>query len=94
MAMPDVDAQRSGYAVVVRLWAGARAAARRDEVVVEGLLEGSTVATVTDRLLAECPDLYGVLSVSSLLLDGLAVSGDRVLNGPGTIEVLPPFAGG
>ena len=75
--------------VTVRYWAGARAAAGRDD---ERLTAGSTDELV--RALSVRAELARVLSVSSLLVDGRVVHGDVPLADGQVVEVLPPFAGG
>jgi molybdopterin synthase sulfur carrier subunit len=76
-------------------WAGARAAAG---VEVERF-EAETVAAALDRARAERhdPRFDRVLSVSSVLVDGLVARGadlELPLPGPVRVEILPPFAGG
>jgi molybdopterin converting factor small subunit len=78
--------------LVVRYFAGARAAAGRTE-------EKLTAATL-DGLIATLTETHGeslgrVLSVASFLVDGVAWH-DRGAELPddATIDVLPPFAGG
>jgi molybdopterin converting factor small subunit len=75
--------------VTVRYWAGARAAAGRDD---ERLSAGSTGELVRD--LSGRAELARVLAVSSLLVDGRVVHGDVPLADGQVVEVLPPFAGG
>lgn len=76
--------------VLVRYWAGARAAAGLES---EDAGPGE-IAGILDDLAARHPALTPVLPVCALLLDGLAV--DRTAHAAaGTVlEVLPPFAGG
>jgi molybdopterin synthase sulfur carrier subunit len=76
-------------------WAGARAAAG---VEVERF-EAETVAGALDQARAgrRDPRFDRVLSVSSLLVDGLvarAADLELQLPGPVRVEILPPFAGG
>jgi sulfur-carrier protein len=78
--------------IAVRFFAGARAAAGRDDDVV-------TAATL-DELIALLSTAHGermsaVLAASSYLVDGLAWH-DRgaPLPAGATVDVLPPFAGG
>ena len=76
-------------------WAGARAAAGRDFEIVEAESVADAVHKV--RAAHSDPRFDRVLSVSSLLVDGLvcpAGERDRPLESPIRIEVLPPFAGG
>jgi sulfur-carrier protein len=76
--------------VTVRYWAGAREAAGVDEEPAAADQLGDLV-----QLLAhERPELAQVLSVSSLLVDGLVGGPSRVLSDGDVVEVLPPFAGG
>lgn len=77
-------------AVTVRYWAGARAAAGTEQDVVHGVSVGDVVAAVT----ALHPALEPIAAVSTLLLDGRAVTGDTALADGSLLEVLPPFAGG
>jgi molybdopterin converting factor small subunit len=76
--------------VTVRYWAGAREAAGRDEEVVTA----DAVGDLVQQLARRTPGLAEVLSVSSLLVDGLVAAPSRVLGDGETVEVLPPFAGG
>jgi sulfur-carrier protein len=91
----------SGQGVVsVRLWAGARAAAGTSEVSLS-VTEPVTVAWVRDEVLRSLPDAVGldkVLAVCSVLVGETPVgtadpAGVEVLPG-GSVEFLPPFAGG
>lgn len=79
--------------LLVRYWAGARAAAGVTEEYVPRPDAGTVadvVATVADRH----PPLEPVLEVAALLLDGRAVRRDEPVGAAATLEVLPPFAGG
>lgn len=78
--------------VLVRYFAGARAAAGVSEEKVEATRVDDLVATLGAQ---HGPRLAAVLEVSSLLHDGLVVR-DRsaALPDGATVEVLPPFAGG
>ena len=76
--------------VSVRYWAGARAAAGRDE---ESLVAGST-GDVVDALTARGGELARVVALSSLLVDGQVVHKPLPLADGQVVEVLPPFAGG
>jgi molybdopterin synthase sulfur carrier subunit len=81
--------------VTVRWFAAAGEAAGRSEEVVE-IAGATTTAQLLDRAVAERGDgLARVLAVCSVLVDG-AVDRDRsrVLAPGGTVDVLPPFAGG
>lgn len=92
------DTPRSGE-ITVRFWAAARAAAGTDHAVlpVDGPL---TLADVVRRVLAAHPGdrLPGVLEVCSVLVGerpvGTRAHGDVVVDPGGTVEFLPPFAGG
>jgi molybdopterin synthase sulfur carrier subunit len=78
--------------VTVRYWAGARAAAGRDEETVDAGTMGDLLAAIGSR-----PQLARVLGAASLLVDGTAVrredAGHRLPAGA-VVDVLPPFAGG
>jgi molybdopterin synthase sulfur carrier subunit len=76
--------------ITVRYWAGAREAAGLDEEAVAAEHLGDLV----QRLAHQRPALAAVLSVSSLLVDGLVSGPARVLVDGEVVEVLPPFAGG
>lgn len=76
--------------VTVRYWAGARAAAGRDDEQ----LQASSVRQIVSELSMRSPALAGVLALSSLLVDGQVVRQDLALRDGQTVEVLPPFAGG
>jgi hypothetical protein len=76
-------------------WAGAKAAAGVD---VERF-DVDSVAAALDQARARRSDprFDRVLSVSSVLIDGLVaqdVDLHRLLGGPVRVEILPPFAGG
>ena len=78
--------------VTVRYWAGARAAAGREEETVEAATIGELLGAIGTR-----PPLAKVLGASSLLVDGEAVRRDDTgheLAIAATVDVLPPFAGG
>lgn len=77
--------------VTVRYWAGARAAAGVDG---EDVAAPATVGELTAALAQARPALAAVLPVCSVLVDGLAASGEDPLPPGATVEVLPPFAGG
>lgn len=75
----------------MRYWAGARAAAGRDDEVVEA----ATVADLRASVSARSQALASAVSVSSLLVDGLTCRDDALeLRDGQVVEVLPPFAGG
>ena len=84
---PATDA---GGAVLVRYWAGARAAAGVDEDRVPPGSVASALAQVTGRH----PGLSAVAEVSTLLVDGRVVDAEHELSDGDVLEVLPPFAGG
>jgi molybdopterin converting factor small subunit len=77
---------------LVRYWAGARAAA--------GCAQEESAASTVGDLLADISgrhDISRILRVSSLLVDGIAVTTDesaRHLSDGAVVDVLPPFAGG
>lgn len=77
--------------VLVRYWAGARAAAGVDEERVAGV---TTVGELVARLSASHPALGPVLPVCSVLVGGRAGAGDDPVPPGAVVEVLPPFAGG
>jgi molybdopterin synthase sulfur carrier subunit len=79
--------------VTVRFFAGARAAAGCDQVLVgpAGLQE------VIQALHASFPALKNVTPVCSFLVDGISARarGDGpFISGGSSLDVLPPFAGG
>ena len=86
-------------AVTVRYWAGARAAAgvAEDVLPVDGPV---TLAEVVRRVLEARPGdrMARVVGVCSVLVGDRPVGGrdpDEVVVEPGgTVELLPPFAGG
>ena len=78
--------------VTVRYWAGARAAAGRDQEDVDA----DTVGELLGAIGARAP-LARVLDASSLLVDGAAVRRKDTahpLPAGAVVDVLPPFAGG
>lgn len=84
--------------VLVRYWAGARAAAGVSEESVPGPL---TLSQLLDELVARHADrsrLKDVLSVCSVLVGdrpvGTSDPATVVLRPGDTVELLPPFAGG
>lgn len=79
--------------LLVRYWAGARAAAGVAEEYVP-VTDGATVADVVARVERDRPGLGPVLQVASLLLDGRAAGRDEPVGAAQALEVLPPFAGG
>ena len=83
--------ERVTETVLVRYWAGARAAAGVDEERLPGV---ATVGELLARLAAAHPALEPVLPVCSVLVGGRASAGDDPVPPGAVIEVLPPFAGG
>ncbi len=78
--------------MTVRYWAGARAAAGREEQAVEA----GTLGELLGAIRGSAP-LDRVLEASSILVDGTAVRRDdttRPLPPGAIVDVLPPFAGG
>jgi len=85
--------------VTVRYWASARAVAGCDTerfgVQVGGLdVDGVDVGDVLAAAAAAHTGLSVVLDVSTILLDGRAVTASEPLTEGAILEVLPPFAGG
>ncbi len=76
--------------VTVRYWAAARAAAGTGSET----RTGASVGEVVDAAVAAHPELARVAAVASFLLDGRAVGREEPVPDGGTVEVLPPFAGG
>ena len=94
--MSDVAPSPSG-AVVVRYWAGARAAAgRAEDTVPAGTLEEVLQAALTrhpgnvrlDRIMPICSVLVGEHPVGTRAHSSVRVPAGSV------VELLPPFAGG
>ena len=77
--------------VLVRYWAGARAAAGIDE---ERLADVTTVGDLVARLTANRPALVPVLPVCSVLVGGRACAATDPVPPGAVVEILPPFAGG
>jgi molybdopterin converting factor small subunit len=77
--------------LLVRYFAGARAAAGLAEEKVEAVTLGDLIAAIT----ADRPRLASALTACSFLVDGTAWR-DRqaALPATATVDVLPPFAGG
>jgi molybdopterin converting factor small subunit len=77
--------------LLVRYFAGARAAAGVPEEKIEAATLAELVATVT----SERPRLAGVVTACSFLVDGTAWRDrEAALPTAATVDVLPPFAGG
>ena len=83
--------ERVTETVLVRYWAGARAAAGVDEERLTGV---ETVGDLLARLAAAHPALEPVLPVCSVLVGGRASTGDDPVPAGAIVEILPPFAGG
>jgi len=81
---------RAAEDVTIRYWASARAAAGCDSE----LFSGHRVGDVLEAAAAAHTGLAVVLAVSTILLDGRAVTASQPLAEGSTLEVLPPFAGG
>ena len=77
--------------VLVRYWAGARAAAGVENERLTGV---DTVSDLLERLAAAHPALEAVLPVCSVLIGGRASTADDPVPPGAVVEVLPPFAGG
>ena len=90
MTSGPAGATSTGVNVTVRYWASARAAAGRD---TESLV-GNSVGDVLGAAAAANTGLSAVLDVSTILLDGRAVTAVEPLTEGVILEVLPPFAGG
>lgn len=98
MADPAPEAPAAETSVLVRYWAGARAAAGVSE---ERFPAPTTLSGLLDQLLArhrDRPRLQDVVSVCSVLVGdrpvGTSDPATVVLQGGETVELLPPFAGG
>ena len=77
--------------LLVRYFAGARAAAGLAEEKVEAATLGGLVTAIT----AEHPRLASVLTACSFLVDGTSWRDrEAALPPTATVDVLPPFAGG
>lgn len=78
--------------VLIRYWAGAKAAAGVEAEEIDAPTVARALALATEARLGE---LARVIERSSLLLDGVVVH-DRMtpLMDGQVLEVLPPFAGG
>jgi len=84
-------ADASTETVVIRYWAGARAAAGVDAEQVPAV---ATVADLVARLTEAHPALQPVLPVCSVLVGGRASTGEDPVPAGAVVEILPPFAGG
>jgi molybdopterin synthase sulfur carrier subunit len=104
MTSPRSGATLTSVNVTVRYWASARAVAGCDSeclgVQVGGVTFGGThvgdveVGDVLAAAAAAHTGLSVVLDVSTILLDGRAVTASEPLTEGAILEVLPPFAGG
>jgi molybdopterin synthase sulfur carrier subunit len=90
MTSDPVGATRTDADVTIRYWASARAAAGCDSE----RFGGHDVGDVLEAAAAAHAGLSVVLEVSTILLDGRAVTASEVLSQGTILEVLPPFAGG
>ena len=90
MTSGPVGATRTSVNVTVRYWASARAVAGLDSERFAGL----DVSDVLGAAVAAHTGLSDILGVSTILLDGRAVTASEPLSEGATLEVLPPFAGG
>lgn len=98
MAAEDtVDAGTPAVCGVIRYWAGAKAAAGTAEEPYHAATLAAALVAARARH-ADRPRFGRVLASCSFLVDGLSVGARdhatvRLAEG-GTVEVLPPFAGG
>lgn len=77
--------------LLVRYFAGARAAAGLPEEKVQA----ATLGQLVDAVTADRPRLAAVLTACSFLVDGTSWRDrDAALPATATVDVLPPFAGG
>lgn len=82
--------------VVIRYWGGARAAAGVESETIRADSVGAALAQALAQR-DDDPEYARVLAVSTVLVDGVALTGARLhepLELDATAEVLPPFAGG
>jgi molybdopterin synthase sulfur carrier subunit len=98
MAVRPSDSASAEHGVLVRYWAGAKAAAGVAEETYPGPL---TLAQLLDEVVsrhADRPRLKDVVAVCSFLVGdrpvGTSDPATVVLRPGDTLEVLPPFAGG
>lgn len=54
----------------------------------------ATLAALRAALVADHPDLAGILPRCAVIVDGERADDDRALAGVALVDVLPPFAGG
>lgn len=76
--------------VTVRYWAAAQAAAGTESDEIAPGRVADVLRSATDRH----PDLDRVLAVASVLVDGVPAQPTTQVADGGTVEILPPFAGG
>lgn len=76
--------------VTLRYWAAAAAAAGVESEDVEA----GSVADILGAAEAAHPELAPVLSVASILVEGVPARGEVEVPPGATVEILPPFAGG
>lgn len=86
--------RQADQAIRVRLWAGARAAAGTDEVLVAGVEPPVSLSEALVQLTDQVPALAEILQVSTVLRDGRACQPADLVRAGDLLEVLPPFAGG
>jgi len=95
MAAPDTAAAPA--AGTIRYWAAAKAAAGTAEEPYRAATLAEALAAARARHAAD-PEFARVLPRCSFLVDGTSVGGrdhtEVFLPDGGTVEVLPPFAGG
>ena len=85
---------RTSVNVTVRYWASARAVVGCDSERFDVHVGGVHVGDVLAAAAAAHTGLSAVLDVSTILLDGRAVTASEPLTEGAILEVLPPFAGG
>ena len=74
----------------VRFFAAAAEAAGTDALSVDA----ATLGELKTQLVQRMPALAALLDRCAVLVDGSRVGDEHPLTGVGTIDVLPPFAGG
>jgi len=78
--------------ILIRFWAGAKAAAGVESEEIQASTVSDALAQVSE---AKSSEFARVIQRSSLLLDGVVVHDRELALANGQIlEVLPPFAGG
>lgn len=90
MTSGPAGATGTGVNVTVRYWASARALTGCDSEPLAGVSVGDVLKSAA----AAHTGLAAVLSVATILMDGLPVTAGVELSEGVTLEVLPPFAGG